>query len=145
MDGPSIKKHSDIQPLHHKSWENLVSEFGPSSFTASKTNLFPPFLDTKPFFAMQVTRVGIMTVFLSLALRYHQIKIARLEFLQRCDTQIRVNTWTGSFYYFNLYLLFYLRPNLFRYSFGHFMSLQVFMDICLANSLVSKYIPIFVW
>ena len=115
VDDPSIKKHTDIQPLHYKLWENLFSEFGQSSFTASKTNLFPPFLDTKPFFAMQVTRVGIMTVLLSLGLRCHQIKIGRLEFLQRCGTQITVNTWTGSFYYLNSYLLFFLRPNLFRY------------------------------
>ena len=114
-DGPSISEHTDIQPLHYKLWENLFSEFGQSSFTASKTNLFPPFLDTKPFFAMQVTRVGIMTVLLSLGLRCHQIKIGRLEFLQRCGTQITVNTWTGSFYYLNSYLLFFLRPNLFRY------------------------------
>ena len=33
----------------------------------------------------------------SLGLGYHQIQIIELEFLQRSGTQIRVNTWTGSF------------------------------------------------
>ena len=42
-------------------------------------------------------RAGIKTVFLSPGLGYHQIQIIELEFLQRRGTQIRVNTWTGSY------------------------------------------------
>ena len=42
-------------------------------------------------------RAGIKTVLFSLGLGYHQIQIIELEFLQRRGTQIRVNTWTGSY------------------------------------------------
>ena len=42
-------------------------------------------------------KVGIKTVFLSLGLGYHQIPIIEFELLQCRGTQIRVNTWTGSY------------------------------------------------
>ena len=41
-------------------------------------------------------KAGIKTILLGLDLGYHQIQFNELEFLQRCGTQIRVNTGTGS-------------------------------------------------
>ena len=67
---------------------------------------FPPFLHTKPFFAMKIAihydkhlhhRRTEINTFFNLGLGYHQIQSVRLEFLKRCGTQIRVNTLTGSF------------------------------------------------
>ena len=52
-DDPSISEHTNIQPLHHKLWDNLFSEVGQCRFTAAKKNIFPQFLETI-FFAMKI-------------------------------------------------------------------------------------------
>ena len=70
-----------------------------------KKSPFPPFIDTKPFFTIKIANhidhytIGEMgwRRFNSLGFRYHQILILQLIFLQRCGTQVRVNTWTGSY------------------------------------------------
>ena len=49
---------------------------------------------------------GIKNVFLSLGLGYHQIQIIELEFVQRRGTQIRVNTWTGSYTQLSFHLAY---------------------------------------
>ena len=46
------------------------------------------------------SKARIETVFFSLGFGYHQIQIIELEFLQRRGTEIRVNTWTGSYVMF---------------------------------------------
>ena len=39
-DGPSIPENIEIQPFHHKLWENLFSEVGQCNFTAAKKAFF---------------------------------------------------------------------------------------------------------
>ena len=56
VDGPSIPEIIKIQPFHHKLWKNFFSEVGQCNFTAAKKPFFLPFLDTKPFFPIKMTK-----------------------------------------------------------------------------------------
>ena len=60
--------------------------------TTRTNNLHHPRAEIKTFF------------FFSMSLGYHKIQIEGLEFLQRCGSQIKVNTLTGS-YVFGLVFL----------------------------------------
>ena len=75
-------------------------------FTAAEKKPFPPFfLPWPPWQNMSNHHDKQLTPmeswdqdgFFSLGLGYHQIKIIELEFSQCCGTQIRVDTWTGSY------------------------------------------------
>ena len=95
--GPRISEHTDIKLLHQALCKKFVSEIGQCRFTAASGNLFPPFVDTKQFFAMKIANHHdrLLTPleswdqdgFWPWALG-HQIQIMRLELLQRRGNQI---------------------------------------------------------